>query len=219
MKFSLLVATLFTFVAVSLARPAPSYVTIDDLVERALGDLEVLEARDWVDLYIRTGPFHPDGKTTKVATNAKTFINEAKNGGKLSNAAAPGSSAKTTHQNNAFHLDRQQPTNANGQRKVAVQLNSVRKGDPSTISQVAIHGNARPSDNKVAKKLNYSLKSGKETHINHPDSKAAKNSAANQQAQVNKQSRISAAQRAGNSRAAAGQYKKGVKRATSYSVY
>lgn len=170
MKFSLITATLFTFVAVSFAMPTPYYDTIDDLVERcastlllpvsrtsltcltfnrALGDLDVLEARDWVDLYVRTGPFHPDGKTSKVSANAKAFIHEAKQGGKLSNAAAPGNSAKTTHQNNAFHLDRQQPTNANGQRKVAVQLNKVGKGSPSTISQVAIHGNAHPSDNKV----------------------------------------------------------------------
>lgn len=34
MKFSLVVATLFTFIVVSLARPTPSYITVDDLVER-----------------------------------------------------------------------------------------------------------------------------------------------------------------------------------------
>lgn len=59
--------------------------------------------------------------------------------------------------------------------------------------------------------MNYSVKSGKETHINHPDSKAAKNRAANEQAHAAKQARIGAAQKAGNARAKAGQYKKGNK--------
>lgn len=101
-----------------------------------------------MELEARTGPFN-----TAVGTSAKNdameFVNEANHNGRLALAAAPGDSARTTHQGGGFHLDRQQPTNNEGQRKVAVQLNRVRPGESSTVGQVAIHGNANPSSNKV----------------------------------------------------------------------
>jgi hypothetical protein len=120
----------------------------DLLDSRELDD--ILDARDieLMDLEARVGPFKTD-LGTSGKEKAKNFVNDANNSGKLANAAAPGNSAKTAHADKSFHLDRQQPTNADGQRKVAVQLNQVKKGDPSTVGQVAIHGNADPSSNKV----------------------------------------------------------------------
>jgi hypothetical protein len=110
----------------------------------------ILDARDveMMELEARVGAFNT-GLSTSGKNKAKDFVNDAKHSGKLDNAAAPGSSAKTAHSDSTFHLDRQQPTNSDGQRKVAVQLNKVNKGDPSTVGQVAIHGNANPSSNKV----------------------------------------------------------------------
>jgi hypothetical protein len=55
---------------------------------------------------------------------------------------------------------------------------------------------------------------GKETHINHPDSKAAKNRAENDKKSEAKTARIQAGRKAGEAKAASGQYKKGKKRST-----
>lgn len=209
MKFSPVVATLFTFVVASLALPAPTYITIDDLIERALGDLEVLNARDWVDLYVRTGPFNEKGKTTGTLTKAKDFVDEARRKGKLTDAAARGDSARTVYHDETFHLDRQQPANAQGQRKVAVQLNHVSKGEPSTIGQVALHGAGQPLDRKVADKLKHSLTTGREAHLVTPDKTATGKKAGKQPARAKKQARVGASSKAGSSRAGAGQKKKG----------
>lgn len=115
-----------------------------------MDDLEVLSARDWVDLYIRTGPFYSLGKTTKASKNAKALIDEAAQSGKLKEAAQTPKKVRTAYKNNAFHIDLQQPQNKEGQYKMAIQLNEVGKGDPSTIGQVAIYGNFTPSDKRVS---------------------------------------------------------------------
>ena len=232
MKFSAVTAVLFTVTAVSRAIPIASFQAVDSLVERSFDDdFEMLDAREFdidmldarelddmldarelefMELEARVGPFNTQ-LSTSGKNSAKNFVQQGRQGGQLASAAAPGNSAKTTLANNAFHLDRQQPTNAQGQRKVAVQLNNVGKGQPSTVGQVAIHGNASPSSNRVGKKLDASINSGKETHINHPNSKGAKNIAANQAASAAKSARNDAQNRAGQARAAAGNTRKGRK--------
>jgi hypothetical protein len=229
MKFTAITATLFTVFALSRAIPIGQFADIDDLVERSFDedldardfDFDALDARDFeetldardlelMDLEARTGPFNTQ-LSTSGKNSAKQFVQQGRQGGQLAGAAAPGNSAKTTLANNAFHLDRQQPTNAQGQRKVAVQLNNVGKGQPSTVGQVAIHGNSSPSSNKVAKKMDRSITTGRETHINHPNSKSAQNTAANQAASAAKSARLASNDRAGQARAAAGNTKKGKK--------
>ncbi|CAA7266335.1 unnamed protein product [Cyclocybe aegerita] len=175
MKFSAVTFTVLCCAALSIAAPLMHAVDIDDLVERYY-DVDEIDARELYTLFARVGKFHVAEPNTKKAAYA--FIDKAKEGGQLDRAAASGSSAKTTKSDGAFHLDRQQPTNAQGQHKVAVQLNNVKKGQPSTVGQVAIHGGAEPSGGRVAKSLKHSVTTSKETHINHPGSKAAQNVAA-----------------------------------------
>jgi len=81
---------------------------------------------------------------------AHAFIDSAHHGGQLGTAAAAGTSAKTAKSDKTFHLDRQQPSNSAGMHKVALQLNQVKKGHPSTVGQVAIHGNHKVSDARVS---------------------------------------------------------------------
>ena len=118
-------------------------------------DFDLLDSREWddildardielMDLEARVGQFYKLKPGQKE--EATDFVDEANLNGKLAIAAAPGDSAKTVMQNKDFHLDRQQPTNADGQHKVAVQYN---KGSPSTVGQVAIHGNTDPSSKEV----------------------------------------------------------------------
>ena len=87
---------------------------------------------------------------TSGRKQAHTFIDSARHGGQLGTAAAAGSSAKTAKSDKTFHLDRQQPSNSAGTHKVALQLNQVKKNHPSTVGQVAIHGNHKPSDARVS---------------------------------------------------------------------
>ncbi|KDR68790.1 hypothetical protein GALMADRAFT_1030637 [Galerina marginata CBS 339.88] len=155
---------------------------------------------------LETLGFHSSGPNVKQA--AKNFVNEAHHGGQLSTAASGGSSAKTVKSNNAFHLDRQQPTNSHGSHKVAVQLNH---GSPSTVGQVAIHKGHQPSSSKVAQKLRHSVQTGKETHINHPGSKKSSNIQKNHAASAAKSQRHSQARKSGESRAKSGVFKKGRK--------
>ncbi|CAA7266338.1 unnamed protein product [Cyclocybe aegerita] len=208
MKFSIINATVLCFAALSIAAPLMNTNDISDLVERDF-EIDEFDVREWFDLEPRTGEFHAAAPNTKKAAHA--FINSAKKGGQLHRASAGGSSAKTTKSNGAFHLDRQQPTNAHGSHKVAVQLNKVGKGKPSTVGQVAIHGGHHPSGGRVAKALKHSVTTGKETHINHPNSKKAKNIAHNKAQQAAKASRNQAKQKAGNARASQGIFKKGRK--------
>ncbi|KAJ3509939.1 hypothetical protein NLJ89_g4952 [Agrocybe chaxingu] len=176
MKFSVINATVLCFAALSIAAPLMNTDDISDLAERDI-EIDDFDVREWFDLEPRTGNFHVAAPNVKKA--AHSFINSARKGGQLSRASAGGSSARTTKADGTFHLDRQQPTNAHGSHKVAVQLNKVGKGKPSTVGQVAIHGGHQPSGGRVAKALKHSVRTGKETHINHPNSKKAKNIAHN----------------------------------------
>ena len=74
------------------------------------------------------------------------MIDSAKRGGQLADAASSGS-AHTVMANNRFHIDRQTSTNAQGSHKVAIQTN---KGKPSTIGQVVIHPEYKPSAKLVS---------------------------------------------------------------------
>jgi len=197
MKFSIINATVICFAAFTYAAPLMDASGSDDILERSYGS---------GDLEVRGLGFHQSAPNVKHA--ATNFVNEAHRGGQLRTAASGGSSAKTVKSNNAFHLDRQQPTNAHGTHKVAVQLNH---GSPSTVGQVAIHRGQQPSDSRVAQKLRHSIQTGKETHINHPDSKKASNIRKSEGISAAKAQRQSQARKSGESRASAGVFKKGRK--------
>jgi hypothetical protein len=81
------------------------------------------------------------------------MINQAKNNGNLAHAASPGGVRTVMKQDN-LHLDRQTSTNSRGSHKVAIQNN---KGNPSTIGQVVIYPNYKPS----ARMVNESMPSSK----------------------------------------------------------
>ena len=68
--------------------------------------------------------------------HAHAFVDKAHDKSGIAQAAVPSTQTKMYYHNDAFHLDRQQLTNAKGDHKVAVQLN---KGSPSTIGQVLIN--------------------------------------------------------------------------------
>ncbi|KAJ3509941.1 hypothetical protein NLJ89_g4954 [Agrocybe chaxingu] len=168
MKFSAINVTVFCCAALSIAVPLMHTVEIDNLAERSY-DIDKIDARELYTLFARVGKFHVAEPSTKMAAHA--FIDKAKQGGQLV----------------------EQPANAQGQHKVAVQLNNVKKGQPSMVGQVAIHGGAEPSGGRVAKSLKHSVTTGKETHINHPGSKAAQDVAAQkakQQAKAGKKQRV-----------------------------
>jgi len=79
--------------------------------------------------------------------HAHKFVDEALGTSKIAQAAMPSTRTKMYHQNERFHLDRQQPTNARGDHKVAVQLNNA---SPSTIGQVVINRHHQVTPNAVS---------------------------------------------------------------------
>ena len=90
---------------------------------------------------------------------AKAFVSGAP-AHALEDAAAGGSSARTTHQDKTFHLDRQQPSSEAYQSKVAVQLNKVKKGEPSTVGQTTVPHGYNPPAKTVGAKLKHSINTG-----------------------------------------------------------
>jgi len=219
MKFTAAAAVL-SLAASTLAFPLYERALDDEsaLTAREIEYQEYLDARfeDFIDyLEARTGPFKTD-LNSKQRAEAKSFINGAKKGGQIGIAAAPGDSQKTVLTKGSYHLDRQQPTNAGGSHKVAVQMTGQKKkGDPTTVAQVNIepHGKGKqPKDAQVAARLKHSLNTGKEQNVK-PTTKAGR-IAQNQAAQAAKKDRNAQKQAAGNARAAAGQFKKGNKGST-----
>jgi len=189
------------------------------LAAREVEYQEYLDARfdEFVDyLEARVGEFKTD-LTKAQKKEGHAFIDGAKKGGQIGSAAAPGSSQKTVLTKGSFHLDRQQPTNAGGSHKVAVQMTGQKKkGESTTAAQVNIHPHGRgkqPSDAHVAAKLKHSLNKGSEQQVK-PHSKAQKkqnNIAANAAKSQAKKDRNAQKQADGNARAASGQFKKGNK--------
>ncbi|KAH6885635.1 hypothetical protein BKA70DRAFT_114736 [Coprinopsis sp. MPI-PUGE-AT-0042] len=218
MKFTAAAAVL-SLAASTLAFPLyERALEFDDEYSLAAREIEFqdyLDARfdDFMEyLEARTGPFKTD-LTKAQKKEGHAFIDGAKKGGQIGTAAAPGNSQKTVHTKGSFHLDRQQPTNAGGSHKVAVQMTGQkRKGDSSTVAQVNIKPfgkGKQPADAQVAAKLKHSLNTGKEQTVS-PTKKAGR-IAANQAAQQAKKTRVAEKQKTGNARAAAGQFKKGNK--------
>ncbi|KAF9531450.1 hypothetical protein CPB83DRAFT_833571 [Crepidotus variabilis] len=175
-----------------------------DIVSREEFDSEAFAAREWQDVERRTGHFASTNSGQRTAANH--FLHDAHRLGKLAEAAKPSHQVKTTHQNNQFHLDRQQPTNAHGYHKVAVQLN---RGSPSTIGQVVLHKDHKVGANRIAKAMRHSIKRGKEVHVS--SRKTVANIHHNQQRSAAKKARQQAKMKAGMANAAKGNYKKGRK--------
>ncbi|KAH6885654.1 hypothetical protein BKA70DRAFT_1224410 [Coprinopsis sp. MPI-PUGE-AT-0042] len=201
MKFTAAAAVL-SLAASTLAYPLyERSLELDDEYALAARDVEYqeyLDARfdDFIDyLEARVGEFKTD-LTKAQKQEAHASIEGAKKGGQIGSAAAPG----------FHHLDRQQPTNAAGSHKVAVQMTGHRRpGDSSTVAQVNIepHGRGKqPAGARVAARLKHSLNTGKEQAV-RPTTKAGR-IAANQAAQQAKKDRNSKKQADGNARAVAG---------------
>jgi hypothetical protein len=189
------------------------------LAAREVEYQEYLDARfdEFVDyLEARVGEFKTD-LTKAQKKEGHAFIDSAKKGGQLNTAAAPGNSQKTVLTKGSFHLDRQQPTNAGGSHKVAVQMTGQKKkGESTTAAQVNIHSHGRgkqPKDATVAAKLKHSLNKGSEQQV-RPSEKKQKNIAANAAKSQAKKDRNTQKQADGNARAASGQFKKGNKGST-----
>jgi len=223
MKFTATAAVL-SLAASTLAFPLYERgLEFDDefaLAAREVEYQEYLDARfdEFVDyLEARVGEFKTD-LNSKQRAEAKTFIDGAKKGGQIGTAAAPGDSQKTVLTKGSYHLDRQQPTNAGGSHKVAVQTTGQKKkGDSSTVAQVNIqpHGKGKqPKDAHVAGKLKHSLNTGKEQTVKPQGQKKQQNIANNAARQQAKKDRNTQNQATGNARAAAGQFKKGNKGST-----
>ncbi|KAH6906578.1 hypothetical protein BKA70DRAFT_1494939 [Coprinopsis sp. MPI-PUGE-AT-0042] len=222
MKFTAAAAVL-SLAASTLAYPLyERSLELDEeyaLAAREVKYQDYLDARfdDFIDyLETRVGEFKTD-LTKAQKQEAHAFIDGAKKGGQIGSAAAPGDSQRTVLTKGSYHLDRQQPTNAAGSHKVAVQMTGHRRpGDSSTVAQVNIepHGRGKqPADAQVAARLKHSLNTGKEQVV-RPTTKDGR-IAANQAAQQAKKDRNAKKQADGNARAAAGQFKKGNKGAVS----
>ncbi|KAF8966814.1 hypothetical protein BDZ97DRAFT_1806583 [Flammula alnicola] len=204
MKLSLFTAMISGLVACSYAIPIGS---VDSMIERAY-DIDDLDVREWLDLEARS--FAPTSKNMRLRAHA--FIDEALHKSAIEEAATPSTQTGTYHTNNEFHLDRQQPTNAQGDHKVAVQLN---RGSTTTIGQVVInqhHHDITPKT--VAAKLKHSINTGP-PDVRVPNSsraeRTAKNIANNHAKHIAKQQRHATAHANGMAEAAAGHFKKGNK--------
>ncbi|KAF9456647.1 hypothetical protein BDZ94DRAFT_1241375 [Collybia nuda] len=133
---------------------------IEALIARTYGLIEELAEREWYeDLEVRTGDFANTNKRIKI--KAYEFIDAALKKRAIQTAAQPSHRTGTYHHNAQFHLDRQQPTNAKGDHKIAVQLN---KSGTSTIGQVVINNNQHVSEKTVADQLKHSVDIGAEVH-------------------------------------------------------
>jgi len=225
MKFTA-AAAVVSLAASTLAFPLYERALEQDeyaLATREVEYQEYLDARfdEFIDyLEARVGEFKTD-LTKGQRKEAKDFIDGAKKGGQIGIAAAPGNSQKTVATKGSYHLDRQQPTNAGGSHKVAVQMTGQKKkGASTTVAQVNIqpHGKGKqPSDAHVAGKLKHSLNKGSEQTVKPQQSKAERkqaNVASNAAKSQAKKDRNTQKQQDGNARAASGQFKKGNKGST-----
>ncbi|EAU91001.1 hypothetical protein CC1G_02388 [Coprinopsis cinerea okayama7 len=220
MKFTLAPAAVFFLATSAVAgRAYRRSFDFDDELALAAREVEIadyLEARlaDFIDdIYERTGPFMSMNAAQKK--DASKFIKDAHKGGKLSIAAAPGSSQKTVLTKGNWHLDRQQSSNANREYKVAVQKAGQRgKGESTTAAQVKMAGfpnNKQPNSSKVHNKLQHSLKKGKETQINYPSRKQAAHQERMAKQQAAKKAKAAKNHATGTARAKSGIFRKGKK--------
>jgi len=203
MKLSLFAAAISGLVACSHAVPIGN---VDPMIERA-NEIDELNVRELLGLEARSYA----ATNARMRANAHDFIDDALRTSALAEASTPSTQTGTYHTNDEFHLDRQQPTNAHGDHKVAVQLN---RGSPSTIGQVVINQHHQVTPKTVAATLKHSVNKGP-PDVRVPNGtrrqRKANNIANNQAQHLAKQQRHAAAHAAGMARAAAGNYKKGRK--------
>jgi len=161
MKLSLV--TVFGLVLCSYAAPLGTIADIEALVERAY---EIADRREWVELDARTGDFANTNKDQRE--RAKDFVHA--NPVAVQKATEPSHQTGTFASNKEFHLDRQQPTNKDGNHKVAVQLNGK---NPSTIGQVVVNKDHNVAPKTVSANLKHSVNLGQEVVAPAPGKKSS----------------------------------------------
>ncbi|KAG6823007.1 hypothetical protein H0H92_011748, partial [Tricholoma furcatifolium] len=147
----------------------------------------------------------------KMKQDAHIFV--SKNEGYLKVAAEPSPKTRTYVAQGIFHLDGQQPTNAKGERRVAVQLT---KGTTTTIGQIVVNQGIYPHVSSKAK----SIDTGTEVHVRKGSRKTTaaerlakvNNIAKNEKKHTEKQTRIAnAAEKKRKKAELTGNYRKGKK--------
>jgi len=202
MKLSLFTAAIFGFVSCSWAIPI-RIADIDSIIERGC-EIDDLAIREWLDLETRTGPFAHTNE--RLRENAKGVVGEALQTSALEIAATPSHQIGTYLQKNGLHIDRQQPVNAEGDYRVAAQLDG--KGI-TTIGQVVLNKDNPVSAKTVAATLKHSIDLGQELRV--PNSKKAQRVADNHAKHIAKQQKNVQAHKDGMKNAAKGEFKKGKK--------